>query len=148
MFLIFNIDTCVAYITSNSSKLITGTFEQLLNKKGITRVQWIALYYLGLQSEINQKELADKMHIKESSAARLIDRMEREQLVIRERSKQDRRIIKLILTDKGMQYRQELLPEGQKFNDLVSKDITEEEMQTLLRVLSKMVTNVEAYPLE
>lgn len=88
------------------------------------------------------------MHIKESSAARLIDRMEREQLVIRERSKQDRRIIKLILTDKGMQYRQELLPEGQKFNDLVSKDITEEEMQTLLRVLSKMVTNVEAYPLE
>lgn len=144
----FKLETCVAYMASHSTKFLIDVFDHMLNCKGITRVQWIALYYLGTQKQINQKELAAKMHIKESTVARLIDRMEKEDLVIRKKCEEDRRCFKLILTEKGIQYRERLLPEGEKFNQIASKDISEEEMQTLMSVLEKMTNNVEEHILK
>ena len=140
----FNLDTWVAHIADNSTKFIAGAFDQRLSKKGVTRVQWIALYYLGLNNNnMSQKELAEKMHIKESTVARLIDRLEREELVERRHSEEDRRVINLVLTEKGLKYREELLPEGEQFNDIVSQDITEEEMKLFCLILEKMVNNIK-----
>lgn len=112
-------------------------------------MQWIALYYLGLDGdELSQKELSSKMHIKESTVARLIDRMAREQLVERKQNKNDRRVINLALTKKGREYREKLLPEGDKFNNIVSKNITEEEMNFFSLILEKMVNNIKESTLE
>lgn len=144
----FKLETCVAYMASNSTKFLIDEFDHMLSNKGVTRVQWIALYYLGSQEQINQKELAAKMHIKESTVARLIDRMEKEDLVIRQKCEEDRRCFKLILTEKGIQYRERLLPEGEKFNEIASKNIPEEEMQILMSVLEKMTRNVEEHMLK
>jgi len=142
---LFNLDIWVSYIADNSTKYITDVFDQMLSKKGVTRVQWIALYYLGNDQDFSQKDLANLMHIKESSIARLIDRMEREGLVIRKKNKKDRRIVNLELTTKGNNKREELLPEGEKFNEVVSKDISEEDMKIFTSVLDKMVSNVQEH---
>lgn len=115
----------------------------MLHKKGVTRVQWIALYYLGTQKHMNQKELSRRMNIKESTVARLVDRLERDGLVIRQRSEEDRRVFNVILTKKGKEYRKELVPEGEKFNNIVSKNIAEKEMFVFMSVLDKMVNNLK-----
>lgn len=114
-------------------------------KLGVTRVQWIALYYLGKEESISQKELAEKMNIKESSVARLIDRMERDGLVDRIKNEVDKRITNLSLTYKGKEYRLKLLPEGEKFQNLLSEGISDEDMKIFRMVLSKMVCNVKNY---
>ncbi|QIB28218.1 MarR family transcriptional regulator [Caloranaerobacter azorensis] len=111
-------------------------------KLGVTRVQWIALYYLGKYAGIKQKELAEKMNIKDSTVARLIDRMEREGYVIRVKDLEDKRITKLYLTEKGIELREKLLPEGKKMSEILSKNITDEEMEIFKRVIKKMVDNV------
>lgn len=112
-------------------------------KLGVTRVQWIALYYLGREESISQKELADRMNVKESSIARLLDRMERDELVERIKNENDKRITNLRLTDKGKKYRIKLLPEGEKFEQLLYKNISDEEMQVFTTVLYKMVNNIK-----
>lgn len=117
----------------------------MLHEKGVTRVQWIALYYLGTQNHMNQKELSRRMNIKESTVARLVDRLERDGLVTRQRSEEDRRVFNLILTKKGKEYRKDLVPEGEKFNSIVSKNITEKEMLVFMTVLDKMVNNLKNY---
>ncbi|QUH21713.1 MarR family transcriptional regulator [Alkaliphilus sp. B6464] len=109
---------------------------------GVTRVQWIALYYLGKEEVISQKELAEKMNIKESSVARLLDRMERDGLVERVKNENDKRVTNVRLTDKGKQYRIKLLPEGEEFEKLLYKNISDEEMKIFTTVLSKMVSNI------
>ncbi|NBI07443.1 MarR family transcriptional regulator [Senegalia massiliensis] len=117
----------------------------MLNEKGVTRVQWIALYYLGKNNNVNQRDLAKLMNIKESTIARLIDRMEREKLVIRKKNQSDKRVINIILTQKGKETRIELLPEGEKFNELVSTGIKEDELEIFMNVLHKMVSNVSKH---
>lgn len=122
-------------------KQITDVFGRRLEKKGVTRIQWIGLYYLGKHGQLSQKELSGYMHIKESTIVRLVDRMERDGFVLRQKSPSDRRTTMLSLTDKGHQYRHELLPEGEIFNDWVTADISSEELETFTSVLSRMLEN-------
>ena len=82
----FDIDTCLAYITGNSAKKINDALNEWSMNKGITHVQWIALYYVGKYAKINQSELAQFMNLKPSTVALLIDRMEKEEYLMRDRS--------------------------------------------------------------
>jgi len=83
------------------------------------------------------------MNIKESSVARLLDRMERDGLVKRIKNENDKRITNLNLTDKGKQFRVKLLPEGEKFEKLLHKNISDEEMEIFMMVLVRMVNNLK-----
>lgn len=140
---IFDLDACVGFITSKKAKIMAEVFNKRLLKLGTTRVQWVALYYLGSGSGISQKELADKMDIKESSIVRLIDRMEKEGLLNRSKSTEDRRITHLVLTDKGKMLREDLLPEGEKMSDIFLKGISEADIETFNKVLNQMVENAK-----
>lgn len=139
----FNLDTWVGHITDNSSKIICDSFSERIKKLGVTRVQWIALYYLGFTEFISQKELAEKMNVKESSVARLLDRMERDKLIDRIKSSEDKRITNLKLTETGVEKRKELIVEGEKFEKLLYHDISFEDMEIYTKVLDKMVSNVK-----
>lgn len=124
-------------------KQIVEAFGQRLSESGVTRIQWIALYYLGLYGKISQRELSNMMNVKDSSAGRLLDRMERDGLVERVRSQEDRRIVRVQLSEKGKAYREELIPLGVAFNNDLVEGISEEDLQVFENVLDKMVTNAQ-----
>lgn len=138
----FDIDSCIGFITNKASKKIAEEFNNRLMLYGITRVQWIALYYLLKDGKASQKELADKMNIKESTIVRLVDRLEKEKYVERVKEPENRRITYIILTDSGKNRITELIPEGEKMKDSISKGITDEEFETFNRVLQKMIDNI------
>lgn len=138
----FDLDDCIAFITNKSAKKLADEFNRRLQEHGTTRVQWIALFYIGKAGEISQKELSDYMDIKESSMVRLIDRMEKEELVERRKDSEDRRITKIILTDKGKFLIEELMPRGQEFQDDVLKGISKEDLEVFKEVLQRMTDNI------
>nr|WP_244270443.1 MarR family transcriptional regulator [Proteiniborus ethanoligenes] len=140
---LFDLDACVGFITNRAGKKLANEFNERLLTVGITRVQWIALYYLGKHNELNQKELAELMDIKESSVARLIDRMEKEGYVLRKKDISDRRVTILLLTEKGIDYREKLMPEGEKMAQVFTEGISDEELEIFLRVIDKMLSNVK-----
>ena len=142
MFILFDLDACVAFITNKAAKKMADEFNNRLMELGITRVQWIALYYLGKHNGISQKELGELMDIKESTVARLIDRMEKEDYVYRAKDENDRRITLISLTEKGQKYREEFLPEGQKMADVFTDGISEDEINTFMKVLEKILLNI------
>lgn len=137
----FDLDSCVCFITNKVSKMMADEFNERLLKHGVTRVQWIAMYYLLKNGKLSQKELADKMSIKESTVVRLIDRMQKEGYIGRKKDDKDRRISHIILTEKGKNRIEELLPEGQKMSDEFSKDISHEEIEVFNRVLEKFMNS-------
>lgn len=139
----FNIDDCIGFITNKCSKKISDEFNRRLQEYGVTRVQWIAIFYIGkYDNGISQRELSDLMNVKESSMVRLIDRMEKEELVIRKKNDNDRRITSIFLTDKGIILRNKLLPLGEQFQKDATIGISSEELDILKKVLEKMVNNI------
>ncbi len=92
---------------------------------------------------MNQKELGEKMNIKGSSVARLADRLEKEDFIKRIRDPEDRRITNLVLTEKGKEYREKVMPIAQHLNDTLSINISQEEMDIFKGILGKMLKNVK-----
>ena len=138
----FNIDDCIGFITNKGAKKLSDEFNKRVQQYGMTRVQWIALFYIGKSDGVSQKELSDLMNVKESSMVRLIDRMEKEDLVIRKKQANDRRITSIFLTDKGESLREKVLHLGEEFQDDATKGISSEELDNFKNVLEKMIKNI------
>lgn len=132
----------MGHITENAMKQISEAFGRRLQNTGITRVQWIALYYVKTKKRISQRDLSNLMNVKDSSAGRLIDRLERDGFIERERNDVDRRVIYIKLTDKGDRLISDLMPIGIKFNDDLLAGIDEEELMIYEKVLKKMTSNI------
>ena len=97
----FEIERCICYVTDGAMKLIAEALNNRLKSYNITRIQWIALYYIYREGPISQRELSIMMKVKDSSATRLIDRLERDGLVKRDKLPDDRRVIILSLSEEG-----------------------------------------------
>jgi DNA-binding MarR family transcriptional regulator len=122
-------------------KRITDAFGQRLQGSGITRIQWIALYYIQRNGSISQRELSNLMTIADSSAGRLIDRLQRDGYLIRIPSKTDRRVTMIELTPEGNDLIESLLHVGAEFNDDLMEGISKEEQEIFESVLARMTNN-------
>lgn len=131
----------MSYVTDGAMKRITEAFGQRLQGSGITRIQWIALYYIQDHEKISQRQLAHLMNISDSSAGRLLDRLQRDGHVRRVPSKKDRRVTLIELTEEGKEVIEELLPIGTEFQDKLMTGIEEREMEIFQSVLERMVQN-------
>ncbi|WP_034867775.1 MarR family winged helix-turn-helix transcriptional regulator [Clostridium lundense] len=140
----FNLLECIGFVTNTAIKAVSDDFNKRLERYGCTRIQWIALYFLyNADQPISQKELATLMKVQGSSLARLIDRMERDGLIKRIENSEDKRIKFLELTAEGQLKIKTLLPEGEKFSNLLLDGITTEELDIFNKVIDKMLNNIK-----
>jgi DNA-binding MarR family transcriptional regulator len=136
---VFRLEDCLAYLASRNAKDLADILEKRISVIGITRVQWMTLYYLCNNKDITQKELALLLGTKEPTVVRLLDRMEKDDLVIRIRK--DRRTNSIQLTGKGKELALRGNEIAENFKNDAMKDIPEEYMDTFTWVLDKMITN-------
>lgn len=137
----FNLDDCFALITSRSGKIFAKKLDEKLSSKGISRTQWIAMYYIHTSENITQKGLADKMAIKEPTVARMLQKMEFEGSLLRDGCNEDKRIKYLKLSDKGTKDFLKLMPIVEQFKNNTISNINETDLQTFTKVLNQMIEN-------
>lgn len=123
-------------------KQISEAFGRRLKDTGVTRIQWIALYYLYKHQPISQRELSHYMHVQDSSAGRLIERLERDGLITRLQSEVDRRVTLIQLSAIGQTTFEKLLPYGNAFNDVLIQGIDQSELMIFEKVLDQMIQNI------
>lgn len=87
----------IVYLYTESRRVT----KERARQHGLTGPQVTALKILEQVGELSLSELSAQMSAKNSTITGLVDRMERDGLVRRERSKTDRRIVRLRATDKG-----------------------------------------------
>ena len=51
----FRLEDCIAYITSRGAKVLAERLEERFEGSGISRVQWIAMYYVNGCPSITQR---------------------------------------------------------------------------------------------
>jgi len=140
----FDLDDCVAYIINKSAKQLSTCLEKRLTSYNVTRIQWIAMYYIEQNSDITQKGLADKMYLKEPTVARLLDRMESEGLLVREFCKQDKRAKCISLTEKGQYLNEKLTDISETFKNDAILGIEKKDLLTFKKVVEQMLANTKA----
>ncbi|MEK4062367.1 MULTISPECIES: MarR family winged helix-turn-helix transcriptional regulator [Paenibacillus] len=125
-----------------SFRCINHNFQQLLWKDAeelqITSTQLMVLRKLAMHPDIGITELADLLHLGNSAASGVVDRMVKAGLITRQRSQSDRRIFKLAVTDKGQEIRERSKQSMRKHLQPLS-DIPSEDVKELLRLHGEIV---------
>lgn len=127
-------------------KIMQKNFHSLAQDHGLAGAQWGALKILWKTDGFTVSHLSKKLFLKNSTMTTLIDRMVRDGLVERKRDRDDRRVVKIYLTDKGAAFRDRVPDFESHFTGMVRGSLSEEEMNTLILLLGKMTGGIGRTP--
>ena len=108
----------------------------------ITIEQWSVLYHLWKEDGLSQLELGNRTFRDKASTTRLIDNLEKQELVTRVASKDDRRINLVYLTDTAKPLHQITYELANKTMNESLQNITKEEIEVVKNVLQRVYDNL------
>ncbi len=104
-----------------------------------TKNEVLVFWLLYRKNEVNMTEIADYIHVPLNTATGIIQRMERNGLVIRARSEEDKRVVNIGFSEKGMTQFEALVSEIVYYVMKVVGTFTKEEMELFCRMMSKVL---------
>jgi len=109
-----------------------------LSKEKLTVPQLDIISCLDRSKGLPLSELAERLLVTGGNITGIIDRLERDGYVYRERDTKDRRIVRALLTEKGFDLYKSFLPRYKEVMRKINSVLTTEERQQLQRLLKKL----------
>ena len=123
-----------------ASRLITREYQPLLDKLGITYPQYLVLMFLWEVGESPVNDIAKKLLLNTNTITPLLKRMEKQGIIVRERSSTDERKVIVRLTEAGKAMEEEAakIPE-QLVAQILSGDLSLEDLKALKENLNTVI---------
>lgn len=129
-------DGCMATNLEQAYRQLEQVYEQLIMPLGLSLLEWYALRALYEQDGASASQLAHEVCRHPSSMTALLDRMEEKGLLHRQIDLQDRRSVRVFLTERGRALRPQVERVANQLSRLIEESITPEQMETFQYVLS------------
>ncbi|PMC37198.1 MarR family transcriptional regulator [Bacillus sp. UMB0899] len=120
------------------SGIIKQKGREILNDYQITPPQFVALQWLWENGDLTIGELSTKMFLACSTTTDLIDRMEKNKLVIRVKDPQDRRVVRIHLLAEGERIIEEVIHKRQHYLNDMMINFNQDELHVLEKSLMKL----------
>jgi DNA-binding MarR family transcriptional regulator len=120
------------------------TESRRITKELARRAELTGVKMLETVGELSLSDLSDRIRAQNSTVTGIIDRMEREGLVVRARSTEDKRVVRIRLTDKGERIAREIPIEPMEIFRSALAGLTLAETRDLLRILTKLARRVQS----
>jgi DNA-binding MarR family transcriptional regulator len=128
----------IVYLYTESRRLT----KELARRADLTGPQLTVVKMLEQIGDLSLSELSERIRAQNSTVTGIIDRMVRENLVVRERSKEDRRVVYIRLTPKGRKLAQEITVEPMEIFRNALEDLSASEVRDLVKILGKVAKKV------
>ena len=135
-------DQPITRLVVMTGKTIREHFEDQLVRAGASLVTWVVLNEIDRGTWDSQRGLAKQLRIEGATLTRHLDRMEREGLIVRTRDDDDRRQIRVDMTQKGRTLHGRLRTTAQAVGARATAGISERDEATLRRVLARLRENL------
>ena len=133
------LEECVNYLLTTAQHSVFLKMTEKLSAFDITPIQYAVLYCLWENDKRSPKEIAERIKLENSTISGILERMEKKGLIQRSISKEDRRFIQVLLTEKGASLEKDVLSAVEEVNDEVMSVFSEDECESLkshLRLLA------------
>lgn len=131
----------IGFLIYEVSRLMRRDFDERVQSLGLTQIQWRAIVHIARQEGCNQATLAAQLEVKPITLTRLIDRLVEAGWVVREPDLQDRRAVRLHLTEKVRPLLNIMLEKSLQTRAIGLQGVSEEEFTVLFSTLKKMKAN-------
>lgn len=119
------------------AKEIISQYRPYLEVLDITYPQYLVLMVLWKEKEQTVGQLGEKVFLDSGTLTPLLKRMEQKQMVVRTRSPEDERVVKLSLTAKGISLKEKAKDIPQRLME--SMQVTEQEIIELKNIVTKIL---------
>ena len=134
-----------SFITGKASTAIARRLQKNFKQAGveITIEQWSVLYQLWKEDGMSQQQLCEATFRDKPSITRLVDNLEKLQLVKRVASKDDRRINMIYLTPEASQLQERSMELANQTLNEALEGVTNGQVEIAKEVLQKVYENLK-----
>jgi MarR family transcriptional regulator, organic hydroperoxide resistance regulator len=129
------LDEHVCFLMDVATRRITKFYNRRLRRFGITYNHLFILTCLWAQEGVHVKDLGKQLCLDSSSLTGHLDRLERAALVVRQDDPDDRRAVRVFLTEKGRYLKEQLEPIGQELKETLLRGVPPQMVGTLAAAL-------------
>ncbi|HHF7364947.1 TPA: MarR family winged helix-turn-helix transcriptional regulator [Legionella bozemanae] len=141
----FKIDEHTGILIKKAARLFEQVANKNLDELGVTYAQTVFLVRLWDQDGQNQIELARSAGLKQPSVVRILDRMERDDLITRVRNKEDRRVFNFYLTEKAKEACRKLEERANIMDDIATVNIAPNKVEQFNQILMNIIGNLQNF---
>ncbi len=124
------------------ARLMAHCEETCLGPHGITVAQSYTIMSLPRDGDLAMNALSQALGVAGSTATRMVDQLVRKQLVTRRQDPEDRRVVRVSLTGRGRELRQDLEKATDSCFASAFADVPEGERPSTLQVLESVATSL------
>jgi MarR family transcriptional regulator, organic hydroperoxide resistance regulator len=129
----------IVYLYTESRRVT----KEVARSADLTGPQLTVLKVLEGVGDLSLSGLSERIRAQNSTVTGIIDRMEREGLVVRARSTEDRRVVHIKLTEKGARIARAIAVEPMEIFRSALESLSVGEMRDLLGILTKIAQRVQ-----
>jgi MarR family transcriptional regulator, lower aerobic nicotinate degradation pathway regulator len=133
-----DIGSTIGFLLAKAYQRACFLFKEEFEGYDLTPRQFGLLGFLWQQDGLSQAELSAKGQIDRTTMGGVIDRLEKEGLVMRCSHPEDRRAYRICLTEKGRAMEPLLVPPAAKAQERLVSKLSGEEQETLKQLLDKI----------
>ncbi len=109
-----------------------------MEKIGVHRAQGLVLLQLCHRDGISQRQIIQARHVSPATMTNMLQRMERDGWITRERDSNDQRMVRVYLTEKAKSFRKEAQQTFREMEEELASVYTDEEKEMFCRLLMKL----------
>lgn len=132
----------IGYMLRDCYRSFSRALELRTKPYGVGIGQWFFLRELWEEDGLAQGDLSSRAGMTAPTTVVAIRRMVEDGLVIRKQDDQDRRKVRIHLTEKGRRFRDELLPFAFDVNKVATEGFSQEEIRQLRSFVERMKKNL------
>ncbi len=130
----------LSILIKKSSLLFDKYSNQLLMQQDLTASQFkIMLVLYHSEQVVCQGDIEKKFNMTNPTVTGLVQKLEAKGLIVRVPKDDDRRVKQLILTQQALERKEEMLSIEQYLEDMMTKNLNEEEREQLCKLLTKLM---------
>jgi DNA-binding MarR family transcriptional regulator len=134
-----------AYLIRRMQMISTAIIAEAFEGENMSISQWAVLTIIDNHPDIDQSRLAELVSIDRVNTGRLIDELEKRELVERHFDEADRRVWRLRCTPRGLHTRKRLVPRALSSQDRLLACLRSKDRKTFIDLMFQIVTANEKY---
>jgi MarR family transcriptional regulator, transcriptional regulator for hemolysin len=125
------------------NRKLRAFFDAAVREEGLTLARARALFALSRRGPLTQKELAEELEIETPTLVRVLDGMERQELIRRTEDAHDRRAKRIAMTEAGRAAFDRMHVLAADLREQIAADISEEDIDVALSVVRRLTRNLQ-----
>lgn len=138
----FSLDDSIGFLVYRAQLVMKAELGRRSSPHEVTPDQWAMLVRLWDEDGLSQRELAERTFKDQANTDRIVRKLERKGLIVREISPADRRSRALHLTKAARDLVPELIPRAQGVLKLALAGVPADDAATVRRVLGSIFANM------